>query len=989
MHGCQRPPEAMGCGTSKSSSAAANVAGHVQSFHDEEPAVASGASEGAVNSGRKIDSRRGSAATSNRGRNSTNIQLSSEARLEAAITTFLASDNFEPGVGALLLKQACLAADFESIDRLRRGGCTDTMDPHQRGVLHFVCMSGSSGAAECVASLLSHDRVSTSGIDSVDEYGASPLHVAAANGAVAVAAILLRTGARAESVDKKGCSPLHWLAGVSLQRPAYSEIAERPRNVPKMKRLAQALTKEGADIDGTNGVGETPLSIAVRASSADAIRALTGAGANVFHANGSGMTPVDILLELVLTGVDQGHSDGDIDAAFCALMDAGAEIPETANVLAVWQKAEGMPGVRDKLTGAALCEAARAGDVASLNALLSGGASVDVQGLHGEMPLTAAITGPNPEMCVKVLLDAGCDIASSDDAEGNTPLHEACRALSLDMVNLLLEAVKERGDASTLVNLRNHDGYTPILVTAAAASAGCLGAFDDAIDGDFDLDPAKEIIRALAEAGGDTKIVGNDKKTALSLFLDAQSEELALLCVSHGEDGSPEDGMTPPLVSAARLGFLDLVRALISKGADIAATGPDGRTAMHAAARAGAVEMVRVLLEQGADIEARDANETTALLHALAVNKETTVPTVQALLSGGADVNRTGRDDVSPLHFAAKANHLEALHALLEAGANANARMSAKAPGDGAGATPLVVAAESSGVEAVAALLEKGADRSIVSMGKQGTATALWTAVRRGDAEIVAALMLVGDGADNASALVHAAFRGDADTLRAKVAEGADLGAVVDGQGVGLLTAAALCADKDKAVECVAVLLESDSVAAVVNKPAPGGFTPLMYAALAASSQCVSELLHHDADVGVVAEGGTTTLLAACGGQAGEDEERVAIVSELVTAGSQPMEADALGNTGLHEVCRRSNGGEGIVQILLTLHLQNDSGEGKGLASAEQLNKSSESPAYLAYINVNRGIVKLLTDLGVDFSSFKKKARRAKSMKVVRKGNVL
>ena len=57
-------------------------------------------------------------------------------------------------------------------------------------------------------------------------------------------------------------------------------------------------------------------------------------------------------------------------------------------------------------------------------------------------------------------------------------------------------------------------------------------------------------------------------------------------------------------------GHLDVVQALIAKGADVNAT----LTALMTASRLGRVDVVQVLLDRGADVNAKDNNGLTALM---------------------------------------------------------------------------------------------------------------------------------------------------------------------------------------------------------------------------------------------------------------------------------------------------------------------------------------------------------------------------------------
>jgi len=68
----------------------------------------------------------------------------------------------------------------------------------------------------------------------------------------------------------------------------------------------------------------------------------------------------------------------------------------------------------------------------------------------------------------------------------------------------------------------------------------------------------------------------------------------------------------PELISAARKGQTDRVRALLSQGAPVESKDKDGRTPLMWAARNGHAETVALLLERGASPDARDRQGWTA-----------------------------------------------------------------------------------------------------------------------------------------------------------------------------------------------------------------------------------------------------------------------------------------------------------------------------------------------------------------------------------------
>jgi ankyrin repeat protein len=112
-------------------------------------------------------------------------------------------------------------------------------------------------------------------------------------------------------------------------------------------------------------------------------------------------------------------------------------------------------------------------------------------------------------------------------------------------------------------------------------------------------------------------------------------------------------------------------RTLLKQGADASMPQPDGMTPLHWAAERGETAMADALILSGANVTA----VTRRGIHAApprGAQRQRTV--LRALLKAGPsrrfDVYRCG----PALHFAAEAGSIESINALMDAGADANAR---------------------------------------------------------------------------------------------------------------------------------------------------------------------------------------------------------------------------------------------------------------------------------------------------------------------------
>ncbi len=157
-----------------------------------------------------------------------------------------------------------------------------------------------------------------------------------------------------------------------------------------------------------------------------------------------------------------------------------------------------------------------------------------------------------------------------------------------------------------------------------------------------------------------------------------------------------------PVADAAMRGDIALVRALLTKGADVNAAQGDGMTGLHWAASRGDSTLTELLLQRKANASVLTRIGAFQPIHIAAQNGHTAV--VRVLLRGGADARATIENGASVMHFAAMAGDSASILALRKAGGDVNASEPAW------GHTPLMVAADRGRASAVRTLLANGAD---------------------------------------------------------------------------------------------------------------------------------------------------------------------------------------------------------------------------------------------------------------------------------------
>jgi ankyrin repeat protein len=275
------------------------------------------------------------------------------------------------------------------------------------------------------------------------------------------------------------------------------------------------------------------------------------------------------------------------------------------------------------------------------------------------------------------------------------------------------------------------------------------------------------------------------------------------------------------------------------------------------AIRNGDLPALRAQLAHSADKNVRDRRGSTLLMYAAAFG---TAESVKALIDAGADVNARNSFEATALVWGA-ADETK-VHLLVGHGADVNARTKR-------GRTPLMVAAACDGCsETVRYLLSKGADATVRDETGAGS---LHLAALAGDAESVSVLLAAGADAkaadrDGATALMRALQQCNMDAVQALIAKGANVNAALVSAGqvkfgpiqlvnmTPLATAAPYC---DAGIS--RTLLDSG---ARVNAADVRGLTPLMLAVAseAQTADRVRALLKAGAEVNAKSVTGETAL---------------------------------------------------------------------------------------------------------------------------------
>ncbi len=312
---------------------------------------------------------------------------------------------------------------------------------------------------------------------------------------------------------------------------------------------------------------------------------------------------------------------------------------------------------------------------------------------------------------------------------------------------------------------------------------------------------------------------------ALQLFLSTaimvNCLEAVQFILSKKKLGLNQDFNKHPFLDSirGRTNTIEILAELIDHGADVnCKDGVHGRTPLSRAAKSGSVENVELLLEKGAEI-VFDKNDISPV-HLAATHGHGCV--LELLLEKDKDqLNSRTKFGSTPFHLACMSGSKEAVHALLERGADVHEV-------DNVGSTAMHFAvAESKGAWLVEFLIEKGLGHTV--QNKDGD-TPMHQAVLHRNVDAVRALIRAGAdiharNKESLTPLYLACTRRGDELLEVLL----DAGAEVDGRNTfHWETALHLCARRDLKSKALLLIKKGAALNARDNRD----FTPLEVASL-------------------------------------------------------------------------------------------------------------------------------------------------------------
>jgi ankyrin repeat protein len=437
------------------------------------------------------------------------------------------------------------------------------------------------------------------------------------------------------------------------------------------------------------------------------------------------------------------------------------------------------------------------------------------------------------------------------------------------------------------------------------------------------------IVEALVKARADVAVEDAEGGTAL-LAAAAEGHAPVVQRLVTALGARARAAASGALELAARGGHVDTVRILLGTGVNASEPGGlgSGLTPLDHAATAGHTGVVELLLQSGVRFESRGSSlmmEAIArghvgvvrLLLAHQSDDQRMAPRnllllavangqdgiIDLLAQAGVELETADLDYRTPLRIAVEGGHVDAVRALLEAGAAVD-YVPPCADGRGDGRTPLMVAAERGEATIVKILLDAGAEleRALPipeeHLDPDGTEadddpdagfTALMFAARAGHADATRVLLDVeadfrrpnGDGEPALGVAIRAGRRETANLIRQQGASTAD---ILEARLIGAL--------KLRDPVTVSSVLAAGAHPDTMDRLPDGGWAPaLVVAALAGDAQSLFVLLGAGADPDTFIEGGTppwerTALMVAA------DLGNADAIQALMQGGADPELTD-------------------------------------------------------------------------------------------------
>lgn len=368
----------------------------------------------------------------------------------------------------------------------------------------------------------------------------------------------------------------------------------------KRRNVALYMIQAGADVNEIGPSGWSPLHIAIKKDYSKIIMALLKAGANVDERAPYAWTPLHFA----------ARYSSSVDTVR-ALLEKGADI-------------EALTNVNDTPLTLSIYNEHNCCDILKL--LIKRSANINARESNGKTAAHLAAEKGKTEM-LKILLKAGAD-ANAVNEVGWTPLHLAARYADIETTQLLLDGGancnlltnKKYSPLNLAVfNKKNGDKIAKLLIKHGAKLDNRINNGSTALFSAVEQKNIK-LAKILLKAGADIELRNRRyKRTPLHKAAFDGSAEMVRLLLKYGADVNVRDTIlaTPlglAIYNPGKQSRIDIVTILLAdKKTDLNLADRDNQTPLFWAAREGKPELVRLLLSAGADKTIKDKSGRTPL----------------------------------------------------------------------------------------------------------------------------------------------------------------------------------------------------------------------------------------------------------------------------------------------------------------------------------------------------------------------------------------
>ncbi|GAB9476193.1 Tkl protein kinase [Globisporangium polare] len=572
--------------------------------------------------------------------------------------------------------------------------------------LHLACANGNLALVIALLAAVPEPRRQRSFVDALNRNRHTALSLAVRNAFLDVVEVLLDHGASLEARDLDrvplliACARDHIaIARLLIARCANVHVSDDSDGQTLLHILAsigslavaEVLLDSGANIDALDRLEQTPLIIAAQEGRLTMVKLLVARGAQASlraaRTGQSALTGAATYGHLNILRYFVGLYGREIvdqhQLLHCAV--AGGTVSCVEYLLSLHPDLEAKD--EDGLTP--LCSALCCLDTELVELLVTNGA--DVHAKHADnknysyLHVAAEI---KHTAAVRILLTHGMNVNELDD-QGGTALHVAAAVGAVEALQVLL-------DRGGNLFAETHDGFS---ATHAAASNGKLKVLKflkaKGLTHDFEkVHAASPTVTPLSLAAGTTKGCKSGVVQYLVEYQDRQRQRVSLNSSTTSGSSSSRVPLTisqrlyrsDALICAVQIGHLETVQYLCAHGASIDLLHLRGASALMTAAEFGHVDILGYLLEEKAPMLDEVDYDGLMAIHYAAKNGHTRA--LKLLLAHGASVDEKTDPlpdgpprftETVPVHFAATHGHLKVLKMLVQHGAdleipNANGR---------------------------------------------------------------------------------------------------------------------------------------------------------------------------------------------------------------------------------------------------------------------------------------------------------------------------